>query len=69
MNLIFFLPVGLKSNLLILTVSLLFFFLNQDDTTFISDTDDESSSWPNTGICDQTQILSSKESDLRRTVH
>lgn len=67
-----FLPVVSKSNLLILILFCLFwgfFPLKQDDTPFISDTDDESSSWPNTGICDQTQILSSKKSDFRRTVH
>lgn len=67
-----FLPVVSKSNLLILTsfclFCLYFFPLKQDDTPFVSDTDDESS-WPNTGICNQTQILSSKKSGFRRTVH
>lgn len=48
-----FLQVVSKSNLFILTLFCLFYlFPKQDDTAFISDTNDESSSWPNTRICD-----------------
>lgn len=48
-----FLQVISKSNLLILTLFCLFYlFPKQDDTPFISDINDESSSWPNTGIYD-----------------